>query len=114
VVESVAESVGFDIEVELCLEVEPEPRCGPEVTGQTKSGVGGDRSLSVNDLVDAAWRDADVFGEPVLRQACRLEELFKEYLAWVDGGELGRHRHLLVVVHNLDVVGVACLPPNES
>ena len=54
--------------------------------------------------------NADVLGEPVLRQSGGFEELLEQHLARLDGWELRRHDHLLVVVHDLDVVGVAGLP----
>jgi hypothetical protein len=40
----------------------------------------------VHDLVDASRWDADVLGEPVLRQSGGFEELFEQHLAGVDGG----------------------------
>jgi hypothetical protein len=77
-VESVAEAVGFDVEVVLRLKVEPEPWRGAEVAGEAQGSIGGDGPLAVNDLVDATRWNADVRGEPVLRQPGGSEELLEQ------------------------------------
>jgi hypothetical protein len=94
------------------LKIEPELLGRAEVTGEAEGCVGCDGALSKNDLIDAAGRDGDVLGEAVLRKPHRLEELFKENLAWVNRGEL-RSTHgqvLLVVIHNLNVERVRAIP----
>jgi len=52
----------------------------------------------------------DVLREPVLAKPHRREELLEEGLARVNGGEPLRHRLLLVVVHDLDILRVTVDP----
>ena len=71
---SVAQLVALDIEIIPGLEIEPETVRRAEIARKPKSGVGSHRASSVDDLIDAARRDTDVLGQPVLADAHRLEE----------------------------------------
>jgi hypothetical protein len=44
----------------------------------------------MHDLVDPAWRNADLPSQPVLADRQRAEEVFLKDLAGVDGGEACR------------------------
>lgn len=55
--------------------------------------IGGDGARSVDDLVDATGRDADVTGQTVLRDAEGLEEIDGEDLARMNRSQFAsRHR----------------------
>ena len=78
------ESVQFNIQIVLILEPEPEFRRGPEITGQTQSRVGCDRTLLQDNLVYASGMNPDIERQPALAQPQRLEELLQEHLTRVD------------------------------
>lgn len=44
---------------------------------------------AMHDLVDAAWRNGDIVGEPVLGKSQRLEEVREEDLARTNRRKLG-------------------------
>ena len=58
--------IALDLEVIARLKVQPEAIAGAEVAGEPKGRIGGDGAGPVDDLVDAAGRDADVVGQTVL------------------------------------------------
>lgn len=60
-------SLGF--KVKSSLEVEPELFRRAKVSREPDSGVSTHGPGAVDDFVDASWRDADVEGYPVLRDA---------------------------------------------
>jgi hypothetical protein len=65
----------------------------------------------MDDLVDASGGYAESFGQTVLCEGKRLEELLVEDLSGVNGRKsFSGHVGLLVVVHDLDVVGVVVNP----
>jgi hypothetical protein len=80
------------LEVVMGLEVEPELRGVPEEPREEEGGVGGDRALAEDDLVDAAGRDSGGLRDAVLAEAEGLEELPGEDGAGVDGGEAAGRR----------------------
>ena len=45
------------------LEIDPQGRCGAEVTGQSQRGVGGDRTPTGQDFVQARLRDVQDFAQ---------------------------------------------------
>ena len=51
-----------DLLVVVVLEVEPDVGWPAEVTLKTQRGIDGDGAFAFDDLVDAAWGDADVLG----------------------------------------------------
>jgi hypothetical protein len=73
--------------VVIGLEVKPELRTVPEVLREAERGVRGDGALAMHDFIDAARRDADVFGEPVFGEAERLEKFFDKHFAGRDERE---------------------------
>src|SRR5690606_15655064 len=77
------EAVAFHLEVVAHLEVQPELVARAEVSRQAESRIRGDRSRTVNDLVDPPSRDADLLRQPILRELERLEELLLEDLSGV-------------------------------
>jgi hypothetical protein len=111
--EAVAEAFLLHLQVVCGLEVDPEPIRGPEVARKPEGGVGRDGSKAVHDLIDPAWRYADVLRQAVLTQPHGLQELLEQDLAGVYRREyfrrkfFRRHPSLLMVVHNLNVV---CIP----
>jgi hypothetical protein len=98
------------LDVVVGLEVEPELRGVSEEPREAEGGVGCDRALAEDDLVDAAGRDAGGLRDAILAEAEGLEELPGENGAGVDGGEAAGHVHLLVVVDEHDAIGAAVAP----
>jgi len=64
-----------------------------------------DMSLAMQDLVDPAERDADGHCQPVLGHAQRLQELLEEHLSRMNQRNCYHLVHVLVIVHDLDVLG---------
>jgi integrase len=52
--------VALGLEIEPCLQVEPEALRRAEVPRQAQRGVGADRPLAMHDLIDPARRDRNV------------------------------------------------------
>ena len=67
--------IARDLEIIARLKAEPKAVARPEVACQTKGRIRGDRPGAMDDLVDPARRHTDVLGEPVLRNAQRLEDV---------------------------------------
>jgi hypothetical protein len=84
--EAISKAILLDFEVVVSLEVDPEPLGSAEIPRQAESGVSGHRPSTMNDFVDAPWRDTDVLSQAVLGDAHRLKEFLKEDLSWMDGG----------------------------
>jgi hypothetical protein len=70
-----------DCKVIGSLEVEPELRSRVERLRQQPSRLGGNASLSANQLIDSLKRYSDVLGESYLRLAKRNEELLAKNLS---------------------------------
>jgi hypothetical protein len=110
-VKAVAQSVLFQFQVITGLQIQPEPFRRSEEASKAQGRVGRDGTLAPHDLVDPAWRDANVFGKPVLANAQRTQELFQEYLARMDRSQLlSRHVDASVVVRKLNLASVAVFP----
>src|SRR5918996_4697594 len=104
------DSAGLHIKVVLGLKIQPEPLGGSEVSSQPERSVGRDRASAMDDLVDPARRNQDVLGEAILTDTHRDQELLQEDLPRMDRCKsLGHHRPL-VIVDDLDVVGIATMP----
>ena len=108
------ELVFGDLEVVAGLEVHPEGGGVLEIASEAQSGVGGDAAALVDDVGDAGNGDAKVESEFVHAQAQGLEEFFAKNLAGVDGFEFLGHLFPLVVIHNLDVIGVGVAPAEAN
>jgi len=89
-------------DVELALQVEPELRAVAEIAAEPHRRVGGDRAASVENVGDASGRHAEVEGEPVGAELAGGQLAFKEPAGMYDGG----HGSTLMIVDDLDVVGV--------
>ena len=83
----IAQPLLFPLQIIMRLQVEPELRRHLEVAPQAQGGVGGDRALTLDDLVDAARWNANVQGEPVLANAHRLEKLLGQDFTRGDVGD---------------------------
>lgn len=96
-------AVAVGLELESCLEVEPEALGGAEVPGEPKSGVRGDAAPAEDDLLDTPGRNTDVLCRSVLAEPVGLQELGQEDFARMNGREPGHGGHLRGVVDDLDV-----------
>ncbi len=67
------------------LEIEPHFGGPAEVAFEAQGGVHGEGAFAFYDLVDAAGRDADVFGDAVFRKAKGDEEILAENLSGMNG-----------------------------
>ena len=70
-----------DRQVVVRLQVQPELGFHAEVDAQARGGIGGDAALAGDDFPDAALRQTDFLGQPVLGYAQRLEEFFQQDFA---------------------------------
>jgi hypothetical protein len=109
--ESASQCIALLFQVEARLQIQPKIIGRTEVASQAKRCVCGDSTLAMNDLVDSAWRHADVERESILRNPKRPEKILEQYLAWVDGGQFARsHSSYLMIVDNLHIIRVAVTP----
>ena len=101
-------------QVVVGLEVHPEAGRGAEEAAQAQRRVGGDGALAQHDLVDPPRRHVQRAGQPGLAQGHRFEKVLAQDLTGVDGRKVRiGHRAAklaLVIIGNLDVVGVAVGP----
>jgi len=66
----------------------------------------------MNDLVNTSRGNTDVLGDSILRNSQGLEEVLKQDLPRVNRRKLSSsHKRVLVIVNDLDVMGVTILPP---
>lgn len=79
--QSLAQAVFLKIEIVPGLKVQPEEIRSTKEFRQTKSGVGGDGSLTLHNLVDSACGHARILREPVLSYTKRTEKLLGKDLA---------------------------------
>ena len=66
-------------EIMAGLHPQPEALAEPEETTEAQIGIRRNRSPPFDDGVDAAFRDTDGDGEPVLADAHRPQESFQQY-----------------------------------
>lgn len=99
----------------LGLKVEPELWSRPERTGEQPRGLWCDATLAPNEFVDPLDRNIEVFCQRDLSDAERLDEFLKEDLARMGRYSILRqHLYSLVIVDNLDFMGVAVVPPKND
>jgi hypothetical protein len=68
----------------------------------------------MHDLIYAPRWNANVLGQTILTDTHGREKVFEKHFSWVYRRKLlGRHRTLLVIIDDLDVIGVS-LPPLET
>lgn len=69
----------------------------------------------MNNLVNPSRGDAYVLGDSILRDPHWLEEIVKQDLAGVDRRKFSSsHKSVLMVVNDLDIMGVAILPTEAN
>ena len=68
------------------LGAQPVTGAEPQHAAEPQVGVGGDRSLAGDDLADAGGGHADRFGQALVADTQRFEELLLEQFAGGDGG----------------------------
>jgi hypothetical protein len=112
--DAIPDAVVFHIQVVLCLKVQPKPLGGPEVASQSQRRICRDCPRAVHDLVDPARRNIDVLGQAILADPQGRQELLEQDLPGMDGRESLGHHLLLVVVHDLNVVRIAAVPPEAD
>jgi hypothetical protein len=98
---------------EVVFELETEPEFGrrSQVSRQAQSGIGGDSAAPAYDIVEARRRDAQCFGELVYAHSQWLENIFAYGFAGMGNSyHISHNIILLMVVGDLDVVGVSILP----
>ena len=81
----------------------------PEEAAEAQVGVGGDGAAAGDDLAYALGGDTDLFGQAVLGQAHREQELVKEQFAGGYGFEFG-HSSPLMIIHDFHVMGAGGRP----
>jgi hypothetical protein len=110
-IQAVAQSITFNVKIELRLQVQPEPLGGPEISSQSQGRVRRNRTLPVHDLVYTARGNTDVHGAPVLTDSHGNKELLEQDLSCMDRCQLlWCHHYLLVVIDYLYVVCISLAP----
>ena len=67
------------------LEIDPQGRCGAEVTGQSQRGVGGDRTPTGQHFAQASLRDVQGFGQGVGSESQGNEVSLRRMIpGWMD------------------------------
>src|SRR5699024_2866976 len=96
-------SVPGELQLILRLQIKPELRIDPEIAAKAQRRVSSNRTLAVNDFIDAARRHADGYSQLVLRDSETCDEVLHKNLTRVNGIPLlsgsrrVRHlRHLLL------------------
>src|ERR1035437_2850745 len=86
------------------LTAKPPSIAEPKVPAQPQVSVRGDGSFTCHDISDSLRRHADVFGQSVLSQAKRLQELFIQHFARRNRGNSTHIQTPSVVVHDFNVL----------
>lgn len=111
--ELLGERLAGDLGIVIDLQAQPPAFRQAEVAAQPQIGVGGDHALARDDLADAPLRHADLFRQPVLAHAERLEEVLQQDLARRHGWQLLAGLGHVREVHTVDVFdadGHGCAP----
>lgn len=64
--QSILEAISLQFEIVALLKIQPENGSRPKVPCKSKSSVGSDGSLAMNDLIDSSRRNTDLLGKAVL------------------------------------------------
>ena len=72
----------------MALQIQPRLRISPEISSKPQRGIGRDRPLAVNNLVDSPWRNTDSLGQRVLAEPQRMHEIFQQDLAGMNGFDI--------------------------
>ena len=72
----------------MALQIEPGLRISPEISPKPQRGIGRDRPLAVNNLVDSPRRNTDGLGQRVLAEPQRTHEIFQQDLAGMNGFDI--------------------------
>ena len=72
----------------MTLQIEPGLRISPEISTKPQCGIGRNRALGVNNLVDSPWRNANSLGQRVLAEPQRAHEVFQQDLAGMNGFDI--------------------------
>jgi hypothetical protein len=113
--QSGSEMIPLHLEVVAGLQIQPEPITRAEIPREPQRAIRADGPGAMHDLIDPSRRHTDIPGQPVLRQAQRLEKIRREDFARMYGIQLSSGHatpssDMLVIVDDLDLVGVAILP----
>lgn len=89
--------------VVMRLQIEPYFRWPSKILRQPQRRVRRDGTIALHDFIYTTRRHADVFGKPVFGQAQRLQEVFAENFARVNGGVLF-HVWVSVIIYDLNIM----------
>ena len=108
--ESVSKAIFFNFQIVSGLKIQPKSLACTEEPGKPQSRIRGDVPFAMNHFIDAPGRDIDALGQPVLADSHGAQELLQENLARMDRRKLLSHFVLLVVIHDLHVLGITVRP----
>ena len=108
--ETISQAIPLRFQVVVGLQVEPELFGSPKVTCEAQGRVCGHGARSVDDLVDSAWRNADILREAVLGYAESSQKVLEQDLARVDRLVLSGGHKPSVVIDDFNLVCVALNP----
>jgi hypothetical protein len=103
-----------DLKIVVRLKVDPELRARIEKPGKPECRIGRDRPLTFDDPCDSIDRHPQGLGERLGGQLEFVEKLRLQNLARMNRSSLCHDSSLSVVVHNLNVVGIAILPAKAN
>lgn len=106
--------IGHSVKFIGGLAVKPKRLAVAKIRCKADGGIGGNATLSSNDVLDTALRHPRVEGESRLADAQGLEEFFIEDFARMDGRHTVIHGKLLVVVNDFHGIGVAVTPDKAN
>jgi hypothetical protein len=117
--QSASEPIPLHFEVVAGLKIQPKSIARAEIPREPQSAIRANGSGAMHDLVDPPWRHTDIPGQPVLGQTKRLEKIRREDFAGMYGIQLSSGHakpssNVLVVVNDLNLVGIAILPPEAD
>lgn len=98
--------VAQGFEIKMGLEIEPEFGRHVEINPEPHGGIGRDTTQSMNDFVDATWRDVGAFGQFVLTDAHGVQKFLLEDLAGMEWRKFFSHDYLSMIIHKSHIFSI--------
>jgi hypothetical protein len=109
--ETRSQSLFFNFQFKSRLKVHPELRGNPKKSPEPKSGVRGNRSFPMNNLVDTPRWDMNVFSQAILADTHGIKEFFEQNFPRMYGRHFLVHiQSSLVVIHYFDAARMTVHP----
>jgi hypothetical protein len=117
--QSGSEMIALHLQVVAGLQIEPKSITGAKIPREPQGTICANGPGTMHDLIDPSRRHTDIPGQSVLGQAQRLEKIRREDFARMYGIQLASSHAIpssneLMIVNDLDLVGIAILPPEAD